>query len=86
MPGPDGLPLYSELPEFTPGGERHAWDVFGPDNDIGTVNFIGPEQIKAAAGLVKRGVTINLDLPLDMPRRRRAPSPRAPAARLAASA
>ncbi|MDA0301466.1 MAG: cyclase family protein [Chloroflexi bacterium] len=68
MPGPDGLPLYNELPEF-PAGERYAWDVFGKDNDYGTVNFIGPEQVKAAAGLVKRGVTINLDLPLDMPRR-----------------
>jgi len=69
MPGPDGLPLYNELPEIPDTGERHAWDVFGEDNDFGTVNFIGPEQIKAAATLVKRGVSINLDLPLDMPRR-----------------
>ena len=68
MPGPDGLPLYNELPEF-PTGERHAWDVFGKDNDFGTVNFITPEHVKRAAALVKRGVTINLDLPLDLPSR-----------------
>ncbi len=69
MPGPDGLPLFEELPEFPEGGERYAWDVFGADNDLGTVNFLTPERVKHAASLVKRGVSINLDLPLDLPRR-----------------
>ena len=37
--GPDGPPLFNELPEFPEAGERYARDVFGEDDDIGTVNF-----------------------------------------------
>ena len=69
MPGPDGLPLYNELPQFSNSDERYAWDVFGKDNDLGTVNFITPDHIKRAATLVKRGASINLDLTLDLPAR-----------------
>ena len=36
-------------------------DSLGPDNELGTVNFITPEVIRAAVQCVRRGVVFNLD-------------------------
>jgi kynurenine formamidase len=41
------------------------WGRWGPDDEMGTLNFIGPEQVKEAAGLVKKGKTISLGLNFD---------------------
>jgi kynurenine formamidase len=57
---PDGLPAYRELPELEGLGLRHARDVLPPE--IGSLAFIGPEEIIAAAALVERGETIPLNL------------------------
>ena len=35
--------------------ELSNWGRWGPDDQIGTLNNISPEDIVAAAGLVKRG-------------------------------
>jgi kynurenine formamidase len=43
----------------------HNWGRWGPDDEIGTANFITPETIVAAAQLVRRGVVISCALPLD---------------------
>ena len=64
---PDRLPNYDELPEFEGLGERHAWDVFGPNDDLGTINLLTPERILDASKLIKRGAVINVSLPLDQP-------------------
>ena len=64
---PDRLPSYDELPEFEGLGERHAWDVFGPDDNLGTVNLLTPERVVAAAKLIRRGAVINVSLPMDQP-------------------
>jgi kynurenine formamidase len=61
------LPRYADLPAFEKTGERHAWGVFGPDDQLGTINLLTPERVIAAARLVQRGVVINLSLPLDRP-------------------
>ena len=48
------------------GHERlHNWGRWGPDDELGTANFITPETIVAAARLVRRGVVISCALPLD---------------------
>lgn len=41
------------------------WGRWGPDDEIGTLNFTSPEDIIAAAGLVKKGKTISLGLNFD---------------------
>jgi kynurenine formamidase len=41
------------------------WGRWGDDDQLGTVNLITPEKIRAAAGLVKRGEVFSLALPLD---------------------
>ncbi len=44
------------------------WGDFGPDDQLGTLNLIGPEQRRAAMQEVEHGITFSLSLPLDVPR------------------
>lgn len=37
---------------------------WGPDDEIGTLNYITPEKRREGAGLVKKGLTVSLALPL----------------------
>jgi kynurenine formamidase len=41
------------------------WGRWGATDELGTVNFITPEKVKAAAGLVRRGKVISLAIPFD---------------------
>lgn len=61
------LPLFSELPTVGETGERHAWDAFGHNDQLGTVNLLGADQVKQAALMIRRGKVINLNLPLNYP-------------------
>jgi kynurenine formamidase len=56
-------PAYRDLPELE--GERCAWDVFGRDDDLGTLNWIDAGTVARAAASVRSGQVVNLDLPLD---------------------
>ena len=47
------------------GAKCRNWGKWGPDDELGTLNYITPEKIAAAARLVKRGVTFSLAIPLD---------------------
>ncbi len=69
MPDLSNLPKYRDLPLFDGQDERHAWGVFGPDDDLGTINLLTPERVRDAAALVRRGESFNLDLTLDLPLR-----------------
>jgi hypothetical protein len=61
------IPPYESLPVFARTGEHHAWDVFGLDDQLGTMNFVTKEAVVAAAGEVATGETICLSLPMDQP-------------------
>jgi kynurenine formamidase len=61
------LPTYDELPEVPGLGMRHAWGVFGEDDRIGTMNLLHRSAVVEAAGLVRTGEVISLDLPLNLP-------------------
>jgi kynurenine formamidase len=61
VPDYDDLPLNAEL------GMRHAWGVFGKDDQLGTLNHLTPVARVAASTLIKRGVSFNLSLPLNLP-------------------
>lgn len=41
------------------------WNRWGPDDGIGTVNFLGEPERARAAGLVQRGASFSLSLPFD---------------------
>ena len=62
-----GLPDYDELPEIEGLGVRHAWDVFGRDDVLGSINLITPSRVARAASSVSTGQMISLDLPLNLP-------------------
>ncbi len=56
------IPSYEELQRAIPPGA--AWEFFGPDDQLGTINFLTPEVRRRAAGLIRTGRTINLDYTL----------------------
>jgi hypothetical protein len=60
-----GRPAYDELPRIEKLDMPHAWDAL--DHDLGTLDRSGPEQIRAAAELVRDGSVIPLNLPLNEP-------------------
>ncbi|WNF01064.1 cyclase family protein [Streptomyces luomodiensis] len=60
-------PAFTDLPTLPGRDEHHAWDVWGRDDEIGTLNLIGPEQRLAAAQAVRTGDMISLALPLNEP-------------------
>lgn len=41
------------------------WGRWGADDQIGTLNMVGPEQVRAAASLVRKGEVISMSLPYD---------------------
>lgn len=45
--------------------ELSNWGRWGDDDQIGTLNLIGPEEVVAASQLVKRGRVFGLGLPLN---------------------
>ena len=55
-----GLPDYDELPEIEGLGVRHAWDVFGRDDVLGSINLITPSRVARAASSVSTGQMISL--------------------------
>ena len=61
------LPKFGELPYVGETQERHAWEVFGPEDQLGSVNLLTPEKVKHAAGLIRTGQVFNLSLPLNFP-------------------
>lgn len=67
MPDPTSLPRYDDLPVIEVTGDRHAWDVWGRGDQLGTVNLLTPERVKDAVQLVRHGRVISLNLPLDQP-------------------
>lgn len=61
------FPPFDRLPLAEGTAMRHAWDAFGRDDRLGTVNFLTPAARLAALGSVRSGETISLSLPLNQP-------------------
>lgn len=61
------LPDFDDLPELEGLGLRHAWEVWGRDDALGTINLVTPDRVAKAAGLVRTGQLISLDLPVTEP-------------------
>ena len=41
------------------------WGKWGPDDQLGTMNYITPEHVKAAAGLVRSGRRVSMEIPIN---------------------
>src|SRR5919198_6083365 len=47
------------------GAKCRNWSKWGPNDELGTLNYITPETIVTATRTVRRGVTFSLAIPLD---------------------
>jgi kynurenine formamidase len=43
-----------------------TWGKWGPDDELGSANYVTPETLVAAARLVRSGMTYSLSLPMDV--------------------
>jgi kynurenine formamidase len=59
------VPCYAELLRRTDAPPGSAWGIFGPSDQLGTLNFLTPECALEAASLVRSGRTFNLDYPIN---------------------
>lgn len=57
------MPTYDDLASAQP--PYSSWDVFGRDDELGTINLLTPERVAAAARLVRTGQRFNLDYPVN---------------------
>jgi kynurenine formamidase len=60
-------PAYATLPVAAPIAGRHAWGVFGDDDELGRVNLLDAAAVRRGAAEVREGRVVNLTLPLDLP-------------------
>ncbi|THU92144.1 hypothetical protein K435DRAFT_726515 [Dendrothele bispora CBS 962.96] len=60
-PSYDQLPLHPSFPT------KAAWGVWGSEDELGALNHITPDTIKAALTEVQEGIAISLNLNLDVP-------------------
>jgi len=58
---------FDELPRLPGSGLRHAWDVWGPGDNLGTLNRLTGPVVAAAMAAVRTGERVGLTLPLDLP-------------------
>lgn len=61
------LPDYDDLPLLPGLDVRHAWDVWGRHDVLGSINLVTPARVARAAAGVRTGELFPLDLPLDQP-------------------
>ena len=67
MPAADGLPTYAELSAREDAPRGANWGVFGPDDQLGTINFLTPERVVAARACIRKGVSFGLNWRIDLP-------------------
>ncbi len=54
-------------PRWTHRPEGSTWGDWGPDDQLGRINMLGPEQVKKGVAEVQEGRSFCLSLPLDLP-------------------
>jgi kynurenine formamidase len=60
-------PRYRDLPIDPSKPAGSAWGVFGPDDQVGTINLLTEERVRAAAQLVRAGAVFSLNWDLEKP-------------------
>jgi kynurenine formamidase len=46
--------------------QYRTWGQWGPDDELGSANYITPERVANAARLVRKGTVFSLSLPMDL--------------------
>ncbi len=55
------------MPRWTRRPEGSTWGDFGPDDTLGRLNLIGPQQVLRGVAEVQEGRVFSLSLPLTLP-------------------
>jgi kynurenine formamidase len=61
------LPSYDQLPVRAGAPAGAAWGVFGDDDEVGTINLLTPERVRAAASSIRSGKVFAMNLPINIP-------------------
>lgn len=56
-------PRFEQLPTSA-NGLRHAWDFYGRDDELGSVNLLTPARVLSAVAAIREGRIFSLDVPL----------------------
>jgi hypothetical protein len=64
---PPPLPCFDDLPLDKSGPLGNAWGLWGKDDELGMLNRITPDTVRAAASEIREGIRISLDWPLNKP-------------------
>jgi kynurenine formamidase len=60
LPAPVTLPAFDEIFDTV-----KNWGRWGPDDEFGTLNYITPDTVRAAAGLVRSGRRATMAIPMN---------------------
>ncbi|KAH8894381.1 hypothetical protein GQ53DRAFT_859245 [Thozetella sp. PMI_491] len=60
-------PSFKDLPLKPEDPKASAWGLWGPTDELGTLNLLTPEVVRAAATEIQDGQALPLNLPLDSP-------------------
>jgi kynurenine formamidase len=61
-----GLPAFDELPVLPETSTRHAWGLFGAEDELGTLNLLTPDIVRAGLACAESGERVGLSLPSDV--------------------
>jgi hypothetical protein len=61
------LPAYEDLPVDVSAPPGSSWGVFGPGDQVGTVNLLTPDRVRRGAGLVRKGLVFSLNWNIELP-------------------
>lgn len=68
MGNPEVLPSYAELRDRTDGAPPgSAWGVFGADDEVGTINLLDADRVRAGVAEVRLGAVYSLNWDIDQP-------------------
>lgn len=60
------VPRYKSLPVLDALGLPHAWDVWGREDNLGTINHLTPDRVATAATEIQTGERFALSLPAEL--------------------
>jgi len=60
-------PPFADLPLDKNGPPKNAWGLYGKDDELGALNLITPDTVKAAAQEIRTGERVSLDWYLNLP-------------------
>lgn len=62
-------PRFEDLPLNPEHPKASAWGLWGDDDELGALNLITPDVVRRAREEIVHGISVSLNLPINVPRR-----------------